>query len=61
MKGKECLKAKMKMVDGKEEVFCVFSLMAFRKMQHCVFEDCTLDDEIAEWEDEENTIKACEF
>ena len=58
MKGRECLKAVIKEVDGKEEVFCRFSLMAFRKMQHCVFEDCTLDDEIAEWESEvEDDIK----
>jgi len=52
MKGKECQKAVIKKVNGKDEVFCSFSLMAFRKMQHCVFEDCTLDDEIAEWEAE---------
>ena len=52
MKGKECLEAVVKESNGKEEVFCRFSLMAFKKMQHCVFEDCTLDDEIAEWEAE---------
>ena len=52
MKGKECKKAVVKEVNGKEEVFCIFSLMAFKKMQHCVFEDCILDDEIAEWESE---------
>lgn len=52
MKGKECLRAVIKEVDGKEEVFCRFSLMAFKKMHCCVFEDCTLDDEIAEWEAE---------
>jgi len=55
MKGKECLEAVVKKVNGKEEVFCGFSRIAFKKMQHCVFEGCILDDEIAEWESEKES------
>ena len=53
MKGKNCRKALVKIIHGEECVLCTFSLVAFRKMQPCVGENCTLDDEIAEWEADE--------
>ncbi len=52
MKGRNCLKATVKKVDGEEQVLCRFSLIAFKKMQPCVGDNCGLDDEIAEWEGE---------
>lgn len=53
MKGRNCLKAVVKIINGEEHIFCRFSRIAFSKMQHCVGESCTLDEEIAEWEAEE--------